>query len=278
MSDTRVQAQLAPHPRPTAEEDPSARVRGTGAGALPRARVVRVRRLPRWPRRVLALLLAVALLGAGGVAGWWFTRVPRVAVPDVTGQDITVANNLLQGEGFRTSFAPAADSGGAAQNAVLRTDPPPGTSVARGELVTITFSTGSDGRVVPALAGLSEAEAREALAEAGLEAGDRVEELSADVAAGRVVRSEPAGGEELAEGQRVALVVSSGAPPVILPRVVDFTEAGARTELRRSGLEVQVLRVRSREVPAGRVVSQSPEAGLPIRSGDIVTVTVSTGP
>lgn len=269
-----MKAQLAPFPRPAAEEDPAARVRGNGAT---QARVLRVRRLRRWQRRAALGVAAVVLLAAGIVVGWRLTEGAQVAVPDVTGRSVSVANTTLQDAGFATALAPTPGSGDVVPNAVLTTSPAPGAVVARGQVVTITFASGTSDAVVPALAALPEAEARDLLADADLVVIDRVAELSADVPAGDVIRSEPPGGATLASGAGVTLVVSAGAPPVILPRVIGFTEAGAAQELRALGFTVQVLRVSSPVVPADRVLSQTPEAGLPVRSGDTVTLTVSTG-
>ena len=65
---------------------------------------------------------------------------------------------------------------------------------------------------------------------------------------------------------------------VQVPRVVGFQSDAAAARLNNAGLEVEILEVRSRDVPRERVTRQRPNAGELVDAGSTVTIFVSTGP
>jgi len=72
-------------------------------------------------------------------------------------------------------------------------------------------------------------------------------------------------------------VVSSGPPPVTVPRVVGDNLDTAKRRLAASGFTVTVVRTNSDTIPKGDVISQSPATGTAPR-GSAVRLTVSDGP
>jgi len=64
---------------------------------------------------------------------------------------------------------------------------------------------------------------------------------------------------------------------VDVPSVVGRPAAAARTTLKAAGLAVKVEEVFDAKVPAGQVISQDPEAGINVKAGTAVLVTVSKG-
>jgi serine/threonine-protein kinase len=69
-------------------------------------------------------------------------------------------------------------------------------------------------------------------------------------------------------------------PPVVrvaVPDVVGSSAADARAELRAAGFSVSTVTVVSDE-PAGTVIEQAPRAGMELRKGESVRLTVSAGP
>ena len=77
-------------------------------------------------------------------------------------------------------------------------------------------------------------------------------------------------------GTTVTLSVSSGAKPVVVPRVVGQTQGDAVQALTALGLKPVLQNVPS-DKPAGTVVGQKPPAGKEVDKGAEVTVNVSTG-
>ena len=130
--------------------------------------------------------------------------------------------------------------------------------------------------VVPILAGLPKATAASAVDGAGLTAAFTTE-TSEGVAAGRVVRSEPNGGDRVLRGRTVTVVVSAGVPTVPVPDVVGQSAEDAATAVRDAGLTPELVEEPDEEVDDGEVVSQQPESGR-ARRGSTVRIVVSTGP
>ena len=62
-----------------------------------------------------------------------------------------------------------------------------------------------------------------------------------------------------------------------LPQVVGWGYAEASAALKQNGYEVTKEEVFSPDVPKGNVISQNPEAGVPLAQGSIVTLRVSLG-
>ena len=157
----------------------------------------------------------------------------------------------------------------------------------------------ADRTVVPAVVGLQEAEARAELDEAELDA--EVERRESSDPEGEVVDQDPEAGAQLAEGQAVRLVVSSGetetetdtdteTETVVetetveeepeqteMPDVVgsDFREAAGT--ILDAGLLATSYPVDSSE-PQGQVLAQNPDAATELPEGSIVRMNVSLGP
>jgi serine/threonine-protein kinase len=122
------------------------------------------------------------------------------------------------------------------------------------------------------------AEVRTLADQAGLEIGVIDREPSDEIDDGRVISTDPAGGEEVAEGDIVDLVVSTGAEEVEVPRLIGQTEQQAIETLREADLRLgQVTREPSSE-PAGTVLRSSPAEGVTVSPGDQVDLVISLGP
>jgi beta-lactam-binding protein with PASTA domain len=228
------------------------------------------------PLLVIALLaLGLVAVGSYAVGHTVGASSRQVTIPVVRGQELATANNVMQELGLRTVLAPPVFDAQIQTNQVVGTTPPAGTGIRVGEVVTISFSSGPEPVSIPPLAGQPEDSARTGLSQVGLTPGLRVAEASAEVPAGSVIRSEPEVGTDVAPGTPVTLVVSSGPPPVVLPRVIGLTQSEAEGQLTEVGLEVEVeTRSAASANEQGRVVEQSPAAGTVADPGATVTLTV----
>jgi beta-lactam-binding protein with PASTA domain len=102
-------------------------------------------------------------------------------------------------------------------------------------------------------------------------------EASTTVAEGIVIRTEPAAGTLVMPDSTVTLVISSGAPAVLVPDVFGATIEGATGQLNAAGLAAQVAsQTVSVDDPAldQRVVMQTPAAGASVDAGSTITITV----
>jgi beta-lactam-binding protein with PASTA domain len=170
--------------------------------------------------------------------------------------------------------APVASAG----TAVAINDTLPNTD--RWNLSAIEILAGGAGQVaVPNVVGLTQSAATSAITGAGLVVGSVSSSTSTTVPAGSVITQSPLGGSQAAPGSSVALIISSGPPPIAVPDVVGLTQAAASSAITSAGLAVGTIATSSSAtVPAGSVISQNPGAGTLVLSGSAVALTVSSGP
>ena len=129
---------------------------------------------------------------------------------------------------------------------------------------------------VPSLTQLTRAQAEARLDGVDL-TGRFDQEPSETVAAGRVVRSEPATGGRVLRGHSVTVVLSSGRPSVPVPSVTGQSADDAQGAIRQAGLQPRLTEQSSADVEAGQIISQTPAGGTAKR-GSTVALVVSTGP
>lgn len=163
----------------------------------------------RRSRRRLVLVVVLTLVAALAVAAAvLFTYLSSgVAVPRVVGLSEAKAKAAVRASGLRASTHRAYIDGADA-------DVAPRQRPAKGELdkeatIDLWVSRGPLHVAVPALRGLTSAQARRLLADAGL-LGDARKTRSATVAAGHVAHQEPKAGGTLVRGQTVKYWVSAG--------------------------------------------------------------------
>jgi N-acetylmuramoyl-L-alanine amidase len=128
---------------------------------------------------------------------------------------------------------------------------------------------------VPKLVGLSEGVAQVRLAELGLEAQVTARPFST-LPPGTVLRQTPQPNERLNKGQTVQLAVSGGTDEFALPDVVGSTSALAKATLVDRALSIRIVPQASDQA-SGTVLSSSPGPGSPVRTGDVVVLTVASG-
>jgi serine/threonine-protein kinase len=148
-----------------------------------------------------------------------------VEVADVAGELFADGSKTLKDQGLVVQrVAEVNDS--VKEGLIIRTDPPSGRKVPAGTTIEVFVSSGKSESAVPLLAGLTEAEAKEALEKAGLTLGGITSVNSATIAKGEVIESVPAANEQVADGSAVKLLVSDG--QVLVPSVVGMGATDAR--------------------------------------------------
>ena len=132
---------------------------------------------------------------------------------------------------------------------------------------------------VPNVVGQSQANATSAIDDAGLTVGTVTSEASDTVPAGNVISQSPAAGSMVSSGSSVDFVVSLGPASIVVPDVVGFSRTVAEDRIAAAGLAVGAVTERADStVPAGDVISQSPDAGVLAAPGSDVDLVVSLGP
>ncbi|MDQ3768117.1 MAG: Stk1 family PASTA domain-containing Ser/Thr kinase [Actinomycetota bacterium] len=231
---------------------------------------------PESPRRRRLWVVLAGLLVAGVViAALLLAGGPdAVAVPDVVGADVEVAQQRLRSEGFEVEITEARNP--EPPGRVIGQDPAGRTEAPEGSTVNLTVSAGPGDVAVPDVIGEPSDEAVEALEDKDFEVEEE-RAFSPDVPAGRVIETRPGPGVPAPRGSTVRLVVSRGQQTATVPSVVGRQEAAATQALRRAGFRVDVATTEGGG-PPGTVVAQDPAGGRQAPAGSTVTITVATAP
>ncbi|MBK3586933.1 Stk1 family PASTA domain-containing Ser/Thr kinase [Streptomyces microflavus] len=139
----------------------------------------------------------------------------------------------------------------------------------------VVFSdTGDDGQVpVPNLVGSTVQEAEQLAERAGVVVKLGGEEPCEQQEKGDICSQTPKDGT-MDENGTVTVMVSSGAPKIEVPDVLEKSEDGARKALEDKGFTVNVTAVES-EKAEGTVIKQKPDGGTEAEENSEVTITVA---
>jgi eukaryotic-like serine/threonine-protein kinase len=200
-----------------------------------------------------------------------------VAVPEgLVGMTQSEAEAAIRAAGLEVGDISTNTDTDADAGTVVDTNPRPGTMVAPGTAVNLVVAAEPDSVTVPDLVGMTRDEARDALVDAGLQLGDTRQEASSSVEEGRVINSEPRGGQSVEPGSRVNLIVSSGEADVTVPSVIGMDENQAQQMVQQAGLEFEVEYSQQCEETADRVFTQEPGANSSAAPGSTVRVGIAT--
>ncbi len=147
--------------------------------------------------------------------------------------------------------------------------------------VTISLGKAPDPITMPDLEGETEVAARVALDALDVEVEIRVRNIhSSTVAANCVISTDPVEGTKLVDGQIVTLTLSKGPKKAIMPDLSKYplwNKSGAETQMNNLGFENVTWLPVSSQLPAGRIVSQSVEAGQEIEVNANIVIEYSNG-
>ncbi|MFQ4150421.1 Stk1 family PASTA domain-containing Ser/Thr kinase [Arthrobacter sp. LAPM80] len=238
---------------------------------------------PKNPRRrALVWLLLFVMLGMLAAGAGWFVGFGPGAlatVPELHNKSVPQAEALLRAAGFEQFPTSNVFDEKVAAGFIVATDPAAGSQVRKFNDIMLHVSRGPVLHAVPHLSGQLLDAAKTSLDGASLAVGTVEEAYDEKVPAGVVISQDPAAAKEFRANTKVNLLVSKGPKPIPVPAVAGKTEADAVSALKAAGLTAALApeRVNSRGVPAGSVVSQSPESGN-LKAGDTVRLTLSKGP
>ena len=220
--------------------------------------------------------LAASSMRRDSTADIYVSRGPEfVPLPELVGQKRSDVISTIRELGLEVAEERVNDETAPAGD-VISQSPAPGTVVAGGATVSISVSTGPMTRTVPEVTGLPIEGAAFNLGKAGFQLGTITIGDNPTVKKGSVVGTDPPAGTVLPRDTAVNMVISSGPPPVALPKVTGLKRADATAELSKLGLIIgEVTQTGAVADPLdGVVLSQSPDPGTELRAGDVVTVTV----
>jgi eukaryotic-like serine/threonine-protein kinase len=208
---------------------------------------------------------------AGSVAATISKGPERYQVPDVQGLTPEAATAAINAANLAAGGRVEGFSDDIPAGSVTGTDPKIGESVKPLTPVDLVISKGPKPVVIANVVGKRAPASKTTLESAGLVVTSSTK-FSEKVADGRVISVSPAAGTKVDSGSSVALVISKGPPPVVIPNLVDLPRRKAVAALAAVGLKAQVEA--GAFTPLNRVISQSPAAGQEIPKGSTVTIRI----
>lgn len=211
---------------------------------------------------------AAAVVVASVIAGMMFWVLTLGGTPGVTSMAIEIPAVALkpyaEAESMMTDLGlvvkrSTASSDTVPAGFVISISPEAGIRVAAGEVITIVESTGPDLQAVPDIVLTTLDKAKSMIEEAGFVVGTVTKDYSATVEKNGVISVTPEPGSELAAGETIDLVISTGL--VKVPDVVGKSISKAKELLEAVTVQYQVTVTTDTSCSGSVVKSQSIPAG-----------------
>ncbi|MFZ1063777.1 MAG: Stk1 family PASTA domain-containing Ser/Thr kinase [Acidimicrobiales bacterium] len=202
-----------------------------------------------------------------------------VVVPNVTGMMLASAESILASDGLNyITVATTSPPANAVPNTVLVQSPAALTKSRTGDKVTLTILSPTATFSLPSVAGQTQVEATTVLVQDQLKVSATTSTACSNtVASGLVVSTLPAAASQVQAGSVIQLVISSGVCEVVVPNVVNLTQAAATSALKNQGLTATVVAADPTTcLPSqvGTVVSQGSSPGSQVPYNTDVQITV----
>ena len=226
---------------------------------------------------VISLLVVAVLMFTGS------GKSAKIDVPDLIGRtiddvyaDSEVMNNfeIKEASSRQESDRPAGE--------ILDQDPSEGQQAIKGSVITVTVSAGGDNvkdtyKVVD-FTGKSLDYVAASLDAHGIELKEE-KEYSDDVEEGKVIRTDPEAGTELARGETLTVYISLGKEQksADVPSLTGMTQEAAQRALSERGLSLGSVDQVESDKPEGTVVWQSIDANSSVNQGTTVNIQISKG-
>jgi serine/threonine-protein kinase len=132
--------------------------------------------------------------------------------------------------------------------------------------------------VVPSVVGASVEEANAALTPLGLRSEVIEKRFDEDIAAGKILESDPSGGRKIDAGGSVKLIISKGQERYVIPVLTGLTPDAAIKALVSQPLKsAGIIEEFNSTIPKGLVISTNPSNGQKVKRDTPVTILVSKG-
>lgn len=177
---------------------------------------------------------------------------------------------------FEVYYASFSD---AQEGCVYDQDPKAGTDLPKGSTIILYVAKAGVGQIVPDFSGKNFREASDALETLGFKV-TVVPTEDSSYTVGQVIRTEPAANSTVSVGATVTVYYAADVNSDKLfkmPKLEGKSLAEAKKIIEENGLMLYKVESTDSSVEKDYVLSQSPSDGSPVREGDTVIITVSTG-
>ena len=226
---------------------------------------------------VISLLVVAVLMFTGS------GKSAKIDVPDLIGRtidDVYADSEVMNN--FEIKEAPSRQESDRPAGEILDQDPGEGQQAIKGSVITVTVSAGGDNvkdtyKVVD-FTGKSLDYVAASLDAHGIELKEE-KEYSDDVEEGKVIRTDPEAGTELARGETLTVYISLGKEQksADVPSLTGMTQEAAQRALSERGLSLGSVDQVESDKPEGTVVWQSIDANSSVNQGTTVNIQISKG-
>lgn len=231
----------------------------------------------KWPIFV-GLALFIAVLSIVAIAA---LTPNKIEIPDVAGLTVEEATDELESLGFVIGEVKEIHSDTVEKELVIETNPRAGLERKKGDEITLMVSLGNETTEMPDYVGKSRDQAVRLINQADF-VDYEIEEQFSDEDEGTVIGQTPEAGDDIImEETTVKLIVSKGKEQVKvkLQNLKGWNESALNEYAKSANIKINVSKTEhSDTVPAGLVISQSPQANATVNEGSTVNVVISSGP
>ncbi|MBQ6935409.1 MAG: PASTA domain-containing protein, partial [Clostridia bacterium] len=165
------------------------------------------------------------------------------------------------------------------EGTVTDQDPKAGESLAKGGVVKLYVAKSGEGKIIPDFTNYNYKAARDTLESMGFVVTLQATENDA-VQVGNVISTNPAANTSVLEGSTITVyyaVDTSAETQFKMPDLEGLSLEEAKLLIEKNELVVSKIETVDSSIATNYVVSQSPSDGSPVRKGDSVIITISSG-
>lgn len=227
----------------------------------------------------------ISLIIIGFIIGMYMSATVlsrgEITVPDIVQMDVEEATETLRELELTLSVDKTVNHPTIPEGLIISQDPKPQVIVKKKSEVKIVVSKGPNVVIVPNILNSNLLNAEVALSNEGLAVGEVIRVYHEQIPSGKVVRQEPAAGEEIIQGSAVNIMVSKGPEPIWIrmPAVTGLNIEQAKAILQNYNLIVGIVQPEtSYEAKQDIVIRQDPGADSEVLQGSVVNLVISSGP
>jgi beta-lactam-binding protein with PASTA domain len=224
---------------------------------------------------ILAIVLGVFIKNGTIVLGPKRTEVESFIGLDYI-EDIEMNSEYTDKYDFEIVYVSSSDY---EEGTVTDQDPRAGETIAKGGVIKLFVAKSGEGKVIPDLTNKNYKQARDTLEALGFIVKLQATENEV-IEVGNVINTNPAANTSVIEGSTITVfyaVDTSSESQFKMPDLEGKSLDEAKILVEKNGLVVSKIEKVDSSISENFVVSQSPADGSPVRKGDEVIITVSTG-
>ncbi|MFZ7946640.1 Stk1 family PASTA domain-containing Ser/Thr kinase [Neobacillus sp. 19] len=233
----------------------------------------------KWPIVLLSTFLVLVILGMLSFAFLpGLLSAKEVRIPDISGMNEDDAISKLKLKGIAVGKKVKMTDERVKKGSVIKTIPEIGTPVKENTKITLYISTGKEKYELSDYVGRQYEDVLRLLDNQNFK-DIKKSEITDDSDPGTIIEQTPAGGKKVVPEETVLeFKVSKGPEKIVLKDLTQYTLKSAQDYASLVGLNLDASQEQYHDtIPAGMVISQSPEKDTVMKKGDKVTVIISKG-